>query len=199
MGNASILRFSSEYKNKVINLLLNNEDFIKLINPTPSKCPDIDIVDVLLGGSWKIDGKKYNEQGYIFDYNFVNETTTDEKTFVFIETTINNISQNIVSFSLYISIFAKKNLIRLSKGSTPTAKEVMDMGYFVSSINGNRIDVLCEIVDMIINGNSSLPALGNIKPAANNFMTVFTPNKNYYGKCLKYTVQNYNVSGDCDV
>lgn len=199
MGNASTLRFSSEYKNKIINLLLNNEDFIKLINPTPSKCSDIDIVDVLLGGSWKIGGKEYNEQGYIFDYNFVNETTTDEKTFVFIETTINNISQNIVSFSLYISIFAKKNLIRLSKVSTPTTKEVMDMGYSVSSINGNRIDVLCEIVDMIINGNSSLPALGDIKPAANNFMTVFAPNKNYYGKCLKYTVQNYNISGDCDV
>ena len=199
MNNASTLRFSSEYKNKIINLLLNNGDFIKLINPTPSKCSDIDIIDVLLGGFWEINGKKYVEQGYVFDYNFVNETTTDEKTFVFVETTINNVSQNIVNFSLYISIFAKKNLIRLSKSSTPTTKEVMDMGYSVSSINGNRIDVLCEIVDRTINGNSSLNSLGDIKPADRNFMTVFTPNVNYYGKCLKYTVQNYNISGDCDV
>lgn len=197
MSIISTLRFSSEYKNKIINLLLENEDFIKLINPTPSKCPDLDIIDVLLGGSWEINGKKYVEQGYIFDHNFVNETTTDEKTFAFVETTINNISHDLVDFSLYVCLFSNKNLIRLSRTSFPTTKEVMDMGYFASELNGNRIDVLCEIVDGIINGNSSLNALGDIKPDSRNFMTVFTPNTNYYGKCLKYTVQNYNIAGGC--
>ena len=196
----STLYYSPEYKSKIINLLLDNEDFIKLINPAPSKCPDLDIIDVLVGGEWKIDGKRYTEQGHIFDHNFVDETTMDEKTFVFEETTIDNVYQNMfVNFSLYICIFTKKNLVRLNRTSVPTAKEVRDMGYFASNVNGNRIDVLCDIVDRIINGNSSLNSLGDIKPADRNFMTLFTPNVNYYGKCLKYTVQNYNISGDCDV
>lgn len=82
------LYYSASYKNKIINLLLKNKDFIKLINPTPSECEDLDIIDVLIGGTWFINGKKYEEQGHIFDYNFVDETTTEQKTFVFVETDI---------------------------------------------------------------------------------------------------------------
>ena len=55
----------ASYKNKIIDLLLKNKDFIKLINPVPSKCNEIDIIDVLLGGEWVIDGEKYKQQGHI--------------------------------------------------------------------------------------------------------------------------------------
>ena len=62
---------ASEYKNKIINLLLKNKDFIKLIDPKPSECDQLDIIDVLIGGEWIVDGKNYYEQGHVFDYNFV--------------------------------------------------------------------------------------------------------------------------------
>ena len=91
----SNLYFASDYKNTIINLLINNNDFVKLINPKESECSKIKIRDVLLGGSWFIDGKKYEEQGHVFDYNFVDDTTTDEKTFVFVETDIDTVRQNI--------------------------------------------------------------------------------------------------------
>ena len=41
----SNLYYATEYKNKIINLLIKNKSLIKLINPTPSECNDIDIVD----------------------------------------------------------------------------------------------------------------------------------------------------------
>ena len=104
MGN---LYLSSDYKNTIINLLLSNQNFVKLINPQQSECPQITTENVLLGGTWIYNGKKYNEQGHIFDYNFVDETTTDEKTFVFVETDIDTVRQNLFTdFNLYVCIFS---------------------------------------------------------------------------------------------
>ena len=190
---------AASYKNKIITLLLQNKNFVKLINPVPSECKYLDIVDVLLGGEWFIDGKKYEEQGHIFDYNFVNETTTDKKTFVFVETDIDTITDNMfTSFNLYVCIFSDKSLIRLTSETIPTVKEIKDMGYFASNY-ANRIDVLCDITDRILNGSSQFAGLGDIQPASRNYVTIYSPNKNYYGKCLKYKISNYNDSGDtCD-
>ena len=92
----SNLYYAAAYKNKIINLLLRNKDFIKLVNPTPSKCEDLDIIDVLIGGEWIIDGKKVEEKGHIFDYDFttVDEATNESRTFVFVETDIPTITIN---------------------------------------------------------------------------------------------------------
>lgn len=46
----SNLYTAADYKYKIINLLLKNKNFIKLISPEESECPELDIVDVLLGG-----------------------------------------------------------------------------------------------------------------------------------------------------
>lgn len=181
---------AASYKSKIINLLLRSEEFIKLINPTPSECDDLDIIDVLVGGEWIINGKKWQEQGHIFDYNFVNDTTTDQKTFVFVETDIDTISQNtFIDFNLYVCIFTSKELVRLTSNTVPTVKEVKKMGYFASS-NGNRIDILCDVVDKILNGNEKVQGIGTLEPAPRGFCTPYSPNAKYYGKCLKYHIKN---------
>jgi len=167
-----------------------------LINPAPSKCADLDILDVLIGGEWIINGKKYKEQGHIFDYNFVDDTTTEEKTFVFVETDIDTIRDNMfTNFNLYVCIFSFKDLIRLTSNSIPTVKEIKDMGYFASTY-ANRVDVLCDIVDRTLNGTDKIYGIGDVEPAPRNHMTIYRPNNKYYGKCLKYTISNYNDTGD---
>lgn len=181
----------ANYKNKIIHLLLKNKNFIKLMNPEPSKCKDLDIIDVLLGGEWTINGKKYEEQGQVFDHNFVDDTTVEEKTFVFVETDIEYVRNNMFAdFNLYICIFTAKNLVRLTDISKPTVKEIKDMGYFAST-NGNRIDVLCDLVDRIINGNENIEGIGTVQPDSRAYVTQYCPNNKYYGKCLKYNITNY--------
>ena len=190
------LYYAASYKNKIINLLLKNKNFIKLINPNPSDCIYLDIIDVLLGGEWFFDGKKWEEQGHVFDYNFVNETTTEQKTFVFVETDIDTVKQNMfVDFNLYICVFTAKELVRLTDKSTPTVKQVKDMGYFASTY-ANRIDVLCDIVDRTINGTDKIPGIGDVEPASRGYVTMYCPNNKYYGKCMKYKISNYNDGGD---
>ena len=190
----SNLYYASAYKNKIINLLLANKNFIKLINPTPSKCEELDIIDVLIGGEWIINGEKLKEQGHVFDYNFANEITTEQKTFVFVETDISTITDNLFTeFNLYICIFTIKDLVRLTNETKPTVKEVKEMGYFAGS-TGNRIDILCDAVDKILNGNERIQGIGTLKPSPRGFCTFYSPNSIYYGKCLKYSITNLNES-----
>lgn len=193
----SNLYLAEEYKNKIIELLYNSDDFITLINPIPSECPDLDIIDVLNGGVWVIDGKKWKEQGHVYDYNFVDDTVIQEKTFVFVDTDISRIRNNMfVDFNLYVCVFTAKSLVRLNKTSVPTAKQVKDMGYCASSSRGNRIGALCNCIDNILNGNDQFHSLGDVKPDPNNYVSFYSPSNKYYGKCLKYNIHNSNLGGD---
>lgn len=191
-----VLYFSSDYKNTIINLLIKNENFVKLINPQPSECSKIKITDVLLGGTWIYNGKKYEEQGHVFDYNFVNETIIDEKTFVFVETDIETVRQNLFTdFNLYICIFTPKSLVRITDDTVPSLMDIEEMGY-ESSFYGNRVDILCDVVDGILNENKKIKGIGYIEPAPRGYVTIYCPNNKYYGKRLKYKISNLNMDGD---
>ena len=197
----SNLYYSSAYKSKIINLLLKSKNLIKVINPEHNECEDIDIIDVLLGGEWIIDDKKYQEQGHIFDYNFVDDTTCDEKTFILVDTDIDTVSDNLFTdFNLFVCIFTSKSLVRLTTETTPNVEEVKKMGCFATDRRANRIDVLCDIVDKILNGNENIHGIGTVSPAKRGYVTTFCPNQNYYGKCLKYHITNLNEVDDiCDL
>ena len=190
---------AARYKNVIINLLLKNNDFVTLMNPQKPPHNQLEIQDMLLGGTWFIDRKKYEVQGQLFDHNFVDDTTDEEKTFVFVETDINMIRQNIFTdFGLYICIFTSKSLIRITDDTVPSINEVEGMGYEVGHY-GNRIDILCDTVDRILKGNRKIKGIGNIEPAERGFCTLYSPNNKYYGKCLKYNVTNLNeVENSCE-
>lgn len=190
---------ASVYKNKIINLLLKNKDFVTVINPiSDSKCEYLDVIDILLGGEWIYNGIKYEEYGHIFDYNFVDEIIKKEKTFVFVETDIDNVSRNIfTNFNLYVCIFTIKRQVRITEHSTPTINQIKNMGYCTSEY-ANRIDILCDIVDRTINGTNKISGIGDVRPADRGYCTIYLPNNKFYGKCLKYKIMNYNEDEICE-
>lgn len=179
----------------IINLLLQDKFLISLIDPKPSKCELLDVNDVLLGGQWTFNDKKYNEQGYIFDYNFVDNTTIDEKTFIFVDVNIDAVDKNMFAdFDLYVCVFTDKKLVRITSKTVPSVSDIQNRGYYASTY-GNRIDIMCDVIDRILNGYNKTPAIGDIQPSSRGYLTNYSPNKNYYGKCLKYHVKNYNDGG----
>lgn len=191
------LYYASIYKNNVLDILLKNKDFIKLINPHEPSHKGILQKEVLLGGTFFIDGKKYEEQGYVFDHDFVDDTISDEKTFVFVEIPEINIIEYgmLADFYLYVCIFTSKSLVKITDDTTPSINDMEGMGYHVG-FYGNRIDILCDIVDRTLNGNEKIKGVGDIKPADRGFCSLYSPNKNFYGKCLKYHIKNLNEIED---
>ena len=196
------LYVASNYKNTIINLLLKNSDFIALMNPPKSPHKNISTEDMMLGGVWFLNGKKYEEQGQVFDHDFVDDTITEEKTFVFVETDIDSIDRDsFIDFVLYVCIFTAKPMVRITKDSDPSIYDVEEMGYHIGNYgHGNRIDILCDVVDRILNRNRNIKGVGDIKPVPRGFCKNYSPNKNYYGKCLTYMISNYNDidEEDCD-
>jgi len=190
------LFIASNYKNTIINLLIKNKDFVTLMNPSKPPISQLSIEDMLLGGTWFFNGKKYQEQGQVFDHNFVDETTTVEKSFVFVETDIDTIRQNLFTdFNLYVCVFTAKTLVRITDDTIPSINDVEIMGYNCGHY-GNRVDILCDVVDRILNGNKKIKGIGDVKPARKGFCTIYSPNNKYYGKCLKYNISNLNELED---
>lgn len=187
----SLAKLDGLYKERIIKLLLADETIIKLINPTPN--PLLDISEVLLGGEWNINGEQIKEQGHIFDHDFVDDTVTEQKVFIFVETqvpTIDAYNPYLVDINLYISIFADNRLIDLTDRTSPTKGEMKKLDF-----HGNRIDMLCAEVDDILNGKSDI-GLGNIQPCTRNFSSIYKPKVGYYGKILHYYVKGFNVGDD---
>ena len=168
----SNLFYAARYKNKIIDLLAGNSNLIQLLNPAA------------------------NDTSPVYDYDFTDDTMSEQKTFIIVDTSIDTVRKNLFTeYTLSIYIFTAKECVRLSDETSPTVEEVKEMGYWTGQC-ANRIDVLCGIVDELLNGSEELQGMGTIVPAPEEYVTVYRPNKNYYGKCLKYLISNINISGD---
>ena len=73
--------------------------------------------------------------------------------------------------------------------------DVEIMGYNCGHY-GNRVDILCDTVDRILNRNKKIKGIGDIHPAPRGFCTIYSPNNKYYGKCLKYIISNLHEAED---
>lgn len=94
-------------------------------------------------------------------------------------------------------MFTSKNLVRITDETVPSINDIEMMGYNAGHY-GNRIDILCDIIDRILNGNKKIKGIGNIEPAKRGFCTIFSPSNKYYGKSLKYTITNIGeTEGNC--
>ena len=106
MNNSNILHIVTEYKNKIMQLLISNENYRKLLSPEKSKCEELDEVDVIRGGEWIINEKKWTEQGHVFDHDFVDDAIKEKKVFTFVDANISSITNNMfIDFDLYIFPF----------------------------------------------------------------------------------------------
>lgn len=189
------LYYIGRYKDKIISLLLNSDDVITLINPETDE--RFEVEDVLLGDTFEIYNKKgelerINLQGHIFNYLFVPGTTTEEKVFICIEALIDSVDNTYFNnFSMFIHVYSPKRLVRLDRYSTPTSLEMKKLGF-----SGNRVDMLCDAIDRLLNGNETF-GIGEVTPSNTNPLTLSLPNDKFYGKCLKYKVKNFMDTEEC--
>lgn len=182
------------FKDKIIKKICKDDIVIKLLNPVGHE--ELDIEDILRGGKWQVDGELIEEQGYIFDFNYVNQTTTEEKAFICVEALPSYYQYPLIDVSLYIHIYVHRGIMQLTSNksvnpSSPTKNEMSELGYI-----GNRCDQLIQAVGRLINGATDIGGISEIKPHNRGFIVLETINNNFYGKCLIYNVKMENVEAD---
>lgn len=184
--------WAGKYKSKIENLLVYSDEIIKLINPIDDD--RFDIQDVLLGGTFEIDGEQVILQGHIFDYFYIPSTVVQSKVFICIETEVNEVYEDLITeFTLNVNVFTEKSNVMMSENSIPSKTEMAKLKYA-----GNRIDMLCQSIEKLLRGNSSF-GIGNIRRARNRYSTISAPSNEYYGRTMRYTVKNYteDEGDDC--
>lgn len=182
--------YMAKYKNKVRSYLITSDNIIKLINPVVAE--NLNVEDVLLGGVFQVidtdTGKtiKVKEQGHIFDYLFVDETTHESKVFICIESVIDSVAYPFLNMILYIYVYVHRDLMRLTSETSPKSSEMYKAGFY-----GNRADQLTDAIDRMLNGNQTF-GIGEVSPADRGYISVSVPNSSFYGKCMRYKVRVSN-------
>lgn len=193
---------SNEYyltllKSKIMSKIGTNDNVILLINPKEND--DLDLDDILYGGDFIINKEKVSEQGHIFDYNYVNETTTDERVFICIEALPSSYSYPLVDVLLYVHIYVHKRIMKITSKSainpsSPTKNEMSKLGFI-----GNRCDMLTQAIGKVLNGVKNMPGIGGIRPYDRGYIGIDVPNSKFYGKCMIFKTKISNVELlDCE-
>lgn len=108
----------------------------------------------------------------VFPYAWIDDTIQDAKTFLCFDLDVPRISNIAVkSVNLYIWMFSHKSLM-------PTRF-------------GIRTDLLASRVDTLLNGSTEF-GFGKLSLSS---VTRLSPNTDYYGRALKYTVLDWNRFG----
>lgn len=109
----------------------------------------------------------------VFPYAWLNDTVDVAKTFVCFEVDVPSISTIAVkNCYLYVWVFSHEKMMR-----TP---------------NGVRVDLLANRIDELLNGHTEY-GFGKMKLES---CLRIAPNDDYYGRVLKYSVQDWNRFGE---
>jgi hypothetical protein len=106
----------------------------------------------------------------VFPYGWVDETATEAKTFVCFDVDVLSTTKNVSvkNCNIYFWVFSHQKVAMTSKGV--------------------RADLIAEQIDTLLNGSPDY-GFGNVK--LESFLRS-APNANFYGRVLKYSVQDWN-------
>lgn len=167
----SDLNVRAKYKMDVINEILNDQNIIDILLPSPDD--NLDITAQLLG---YMDNTNIWHDGVMFPYLFVPPTATSDSkasTYICMESTIKPRTDKIQDMYLYLTLFAHKSLMR----------------YTLDKYYGDRIDILLSLVNNLLVVPNKF-GIGSFIPQEPK---PYYPAENYYGLAVTYIVPDFKV------
>jgi hypothetical protein len=146
------------YKDTIIRHLISTDDILELL--LPNLDPNLTPEEQLLG-----------EDGQVFKYDYVPDTSETAKRFVCIEGDISRLDSNTIKdITITIHVFTEKSLMR----------------HNLVGIKGNAVDVLSDRIETFMTTSEDFGIKSNIKS------TIRTkPATGYYGRMLIYTISEF--------
>ncbi|MBT9778852.1 hypothetical protein GPL15_20440 [Clostridium sp. MCC353] len=154
----SVLRDIGAYKDRIISLLTGSQD----------------IVSLLLNDTITDDNVENLVYSRIFPYLYVNNTQTEEQSYLCIEVEVPRIPTKMIKdMKIIVWAYCHKSIMKYSR----------------DDFRGTRADILADMADRCITGSDDF---GIGRPALESD-THFFPNDNHYGRQLIYTISDFKV------
>lgn len=155
-----------EYPAKAIQKLGTNQDIVSLLTDEATIDMDSDEADDVF-------------DKYLFDYGYVDATTTEARAFVCVEAElIRSATPTIQDFRLYVTVICHKNFMSIDTRRFP-------------GIIGNRRDNLVRSIDKVLNG-SEVFGIGCL--TLNSVKTISSPT-GFTARELTYFISDFRNKG----
>nr|DAT25779.1 MAG TPA: hypothetical protein [Caudoviricetes sp.] len=188
MDNPLVL--SGLIKDVVGNIFLTNEDLTNLVMPV------LDDDDYSYEDNWfgcrikkNLNGqlKDVSLVGHCKDTPYMEETITDARSMILMETYVNT-SSSILDYTLVINVVARKDVIDLDDDEK---SEWRKKGYA-----GNRLDMICQAINLALTDESIKDSFGigamRLDTRTSQLQS-FKPNTNFYGRTMVYRIDDINM------
>lgn len=182
-------------KEAVGNILMTNNDVSSLAMPY------LDDEDYSFEDNWfgcKI-GKNIHGQvkdsrllGHCKDVPYMDETITDTRSIILMETYPASISTSIIDYTLVINVICHRDVIKLDDDEK---SEWRKKGYA-----GNRLDMICQAINLALTDESIKDSfgIGTMRlDTRTSQLQSFKPNTNFYGRTMVYRIDDINMELLC--
>lgn len=181
-------------KEAVGNILMTNDDVSELVMPF------LDDDDYSFEDNWfgsKI-GKNIQGQikdnrllGHCKDVPYMDETITDTRSLILMETYA-NVTTSIIDYTLVINVICHRDVVELDDDEKSDWRK---KGYA-----GNRIDMICQAINNALTDDMIKDSFGIGAMSLDTRvpqMQSFKPNTNFYGRTLVYRIDDINMELLC--
>lgn len=172
-------------KDKIKTIFMLNDDITSLTMPILDN-PNYSFEENWLGKKiGRSDDTDDQEKliGHFRSTPYFDETITDTRTIIMIETYINKLSNSIIDYMLTVNVVSHKNGIEFSEKEM---EKWNSKGFY-----GNRVDMICMAIYKALTDESTINKFGIGKMELNSYvnqMQSFKPNNDFYGRTLSFRV-----------
>lgn len=181
-------------KEAVGNILMTNDDVSELVMPF------LDDDDYSFEDNWfgskigkNIQGQVKDNRllGHCKDVPYMDETITDTRSLILMETYA-NVTTSIIDYTLVINVICHRDVVELDDDEKSDWRK---KGYA-----GNRIDMICQAINNALTDDMIKDSFGIGAMSLDtrvSQMQSFKPNTNFYGRTLVYRIDDINMELLC--
>lgn len=181
-------------KESVGNILMTNDDVSELVMPF------LDDDNHSFEDNWfgskigkNIQGQVKDNRllGHCKDVPYMDETITDTRSLILMETYA-NVTTSIIDYTLVINVICHRDVVELDDDEKSDWRK---KGYA-----GNRIDMICQAINNALTDDMIKDSFGIGAMSLDtrvSQMQSFKPNTNFYGRTLVYRIDDINMELLC--
>jgi hypothetical protein len=148
-----------------------DENLVSLLMPNYNPSTATEDLDIIL-------------KDHIYKTISIDNTEGESRAYICIDTYVPTIEGDFIKeIGIVINVFCHRSLIDLSSAEN---NKFVKLGLF-----GNRIDMLVDCIDRILNGKTGI-GIGKVRLRPRNPIGIYTPTNGYYGKSMEYVVTDFN-------